>query len=564
MSDHHHQSTSGDLYRTLFLAANDIMLLSEQDGRIVDINEQAVKTYGWPRAELIGRPLADLRSPRGRCHLPEDMEHLRAAGALIFETEHQTAAGRAFPVEVSARLLDDRETTYLLKIVRDISERKAFEARIHELAYFDPVTGLANRDLFVDRLTQAIRLARRDGMPLTVMLMGLAGLDQTIGFAGEAGRNTLFRAAADRLLKCVRDEDSVAGVGGGRFAILLHADARGAERVAAEILARCADPFVLGEHSISIECDLGIACHPVDGLSAADLLRAAEVTLQPAQATKGSEFRFHTPELGRAARRRVEIETGLRSALARRELMLHYQPQVDTATGRTIAVEALMRWHHPDWGWVAPGEFIPVAEDCGLIATLGDWALESAIAQAAAWRAQGLDLRVAVNLSAIQLRDAGLPGRIQQVLAHHRVPADNLEIEVTESMAVGNVARGAARLREFTDAGIHLAIDDFGTGYSSLASMKRFRVGLLKIDASFVAGLPDDAEDAAITAAVIDMARALGARTLAEGVETAAQFAWLRAHGCDLAQGWHFARAMPANDIVAFCRERFSTLPTLQ
>ncbi|MHB1429579.1 MAG: putative bifunctional diguanylate cyclase/phosphodiesterase [Rhodocyclaceae bacterium] len=556
-----HPATSGDLYRSLFQAANDIMLLAGQDSRIVDINEQAVKTYGWSRAELIGRPLAELRSPQGRCHLPEDMAQLRAAGALTFETERQTATGRAFPVEVSARLIDDRDATYLLKIVRDISERKAYEARIHELAYFDPVTGLANRDLFTDRLTQAIRLARRDGMPLTVMLMGLTGLDRMVGFADDAGRNALLREAADRLLRCVRDEDSAAGIGDGRFAILLHADARGAERVAAQILARCADPFALGEQRTSIECDLGIACHPADGLSAADLLHAAEVTLQPAQATKGSEFRFHTPELGRAARRRIELETSLRTALARWELTLHYQPQVDAVSGRVSAVEALMRWHHPDWGWVAPSEFIPVAEDCGLIAALGDWALESAIAQAAAWHAQGLDLRVAVNLSAIQLRDAALPGRIQDVLAHHRVPADRLEIEITESMAVGNVAQGAARLREFTDAGIHLAIDDFGTGYSSLASMKRFRVGLLKIDASFVAGLPDDAEDAAITAAVIDMARALGARTLAEGVETAAQFAWLRAHSCDLAQGWHFARAMPANDIATFCRTHFSTLP---
>ncbi len=547
-------------YEQIFRLANDIILLADVDCRIVDCNECAVEAYGWPRDQIIGRTLADLRTPEARCHLPEDIDRLRTTGALIFETEHQSADDRRFPVEASVRLIEDGGDTWLLKIIRDISERKVHEARIHELAYFDPVTRLPNRDLFFDRLAQAVFLAQRDGAPLTVLLMGLADFRRLAGSLGDVGGQSLLMESAARLQRCVRAGDSVARLDGDEFALLLHADARGAERVAAQVLAHFAAPFETNGQQLALECNLGIASYPEDGLSADELLCAASVALAPALAEKGSLYRFHTPQLGLAARRRIEIETGLRDALARGELCLHYQPQIEIASGRVAGVEALMRWHHADWGWVPPGEFIPVAEDCGLIEALGDWALDTALAQVADWRAQGLALRVAVNLSAAQLRAPDLPNDIRRRLDRHAVPPEAIEIEITESMAMRDIDQARARLRALTDTGIQLAIDDFGSGYSSLASMKHFRVGLLKIDMSFVAGLPDDAENAAITAAVIAMAEALGAATLAEGVETAEQLAWLRAHGCHLAQGWHFARAMPADDIAAFCRERFSTL----
>jgi PAS domain S-box-containing protein/diguanylate cyclase (GGDEF)-like protein len=547
-------------YEHIFRFANDIILIADVDGRILECNERAVEAYGVPHDRIVGRTLADLRTPEARRHLREDLDHLRTAGALIFETEHQAADGRRFPVEASVRLIEDAGHAYLLKIIRDISERKAHEARIHELSFFDLVTRLPNRDLFLDRLTQAVALAQRDGTPLMVMLTGLADFRRLASPLGEAASQALLVEAAVRLRRCVRAEDSVARIGGDEFALLLHADARGAEGVAAQVLARFAEPFAAGGQRLMLECDLGIAGHPDDGRSAEDLLRAARVALASALAEKGSACRFHTPQLGLAARRRIEIETGLRNALANGELCLHYQPQIEIASGRVAGVEALMRWRHADWGWVPPSEFIPVAEDSGLIEALGDWALDTALAQVADWRTQGLELRMAVNLSAEQLRAPNLPDNIRHRLARHAVPPEALEIEITESMAVRDIDQARTRLRALTDTGVCLAIDDFGTGYSSLASLVHFRVDLLKIDMSFVAGLPEDAENAAITAAIIAMAEALGARTLAEGVETAGQLAWLRAHGCHLAQGWHFARAMPADDIAAFCRERFSPL----
>lgn len=544
-------------YESLFQAANDIMLLADADYTIVEANECAVNTYGWPRHELLGRPIDSLRSPRGRFDFPVDMENLRLRGKQIFETEHQTADGRRFPVEVSACLIDDVRggKGYLLKIVRDISERKAFEAHIHELAYFDPVTGLANRDLFTDRLGQAIANLHRDAIPLAVLLIGLPDVRRFYAVAAVA--KALPGEVAARLRSCLRTEDSAGRVGESDIAVLLHADARGAERVATKILAHFSNPFQVANESITLECDIGIACYPSDGLDAESLLGAAGTALLSALAENGSTYQFHTPKLGDSARRRFELGTHLQRALAQGELCLHYQPQIDLASGKMVAVEALMRWRHPDWNWIPPYEFIPVAEDSGLISTLGEWALETAIKQAAAWRAEGCALRVAVNLSIVQLRTPHLLNRIRRYLDKYKLPTSALELEVTESTAMRDVTGAKMHLRKFSDAGIQLAIDDFGTGYSSLANLKHFHIGLLKLDASFVSGLPSDIQNAAIATAVIRMADALGARTLAEGVETREQFEWLQAAGCHLGQGWLFAKAMPADEIPQFYQKTF-------
>lgn len=546
------------IYRHIFRYANDIMLLVDADGRILDCNDRAVEAYDLPYEQIVGRPLAELRSTEARTRLWDDLEQLRTAGALLYETEHRRADGRSFPVEASVRLIEEDDSAYVVKILRDISDRKANEARIHELAYFDPITRLPNRNLFLDRVMSALAVAQRDELPLMVILMGLPDFRRLSASLGEAGGQALLVETSIRLLRCVRAEDSLARLDGDEFAFLLHADARGAERVAADVLARFAEPFESTGHRLTIECDLGIAGYPEDGQSAEELLRAARIALSSAFAEKGSAYHFHTPQLGMAAQRRIVIETGLRHALERGELCLHYQPQIEIASGRVAGVEALMRWRHADLGWVPPDLFIPVAEDSGLIHALGDRALDTAIAQVADWRAQGLELRVAVNLSGAQLRAPNLPAEIRRRLARQALPAEAREVEITESMAICDIDQVRARLRALTDIGVHLAIDDFGTGYSSFANMKHLQVDLLKIDKSFVAGLPENAENAAITAAIIAMAEALGARTLAEGVETADQLIWLRANRCQLAQGWHFARAMPAEGITAFCRQRLA------
>jgi EAL domain-containing protein (putative c-di-GMP-specific phosphodiesterase class I) len=315
-------------------------------------------------------------------------------------------------------------------------------------------------------------------------------------------------------------------------------------------------------HTLRVGASVGIALCPEDGDDHESLLRAADTALALAKQAGRSTYRFFTPQMQNRAARRLEIEAALRHALERDALTLHYQPQVDTESGRIVGAEALIRWDHPTWGWVSPAEFIPVAEETGIIIDLGDWVMETAMAQAAAWRHDELPpIVVAVNLSVAQFREADLVERVLAQLAHHGLPPSALEIEVTESLAMREAALAEPLLRQFTEAGIALAIDDFGTGYSSLASLKHFRVSLLKIDSSFIAGLPGDAENGAIVGAVIQMAAGLGARTLAEGVKTAAQFDWLRAHGCHFIQGYHVSHPLPPEAFAELLRAQDASGP---
>jgi diguanylate cyclase (GGDEF)-like protein len=459
---------------------------------------------------------------------------------------HRRRDGSLFPVEVSASRIEAGGRSYHQKIVRDISERKAQEARIHQLAYFDELTGLPNRGLLKDRLDQAAALCRREVAPLAVLFLDLDYFKHVNDSLGHPAGDCLLQEIARRLLACTRAEDTVARLGGDEFVLLLHADARGAARTAEKILALLSEPCLVEEHTLRVAASIGIALCPDDGDDHESLLRAADTALTLAKQTGRGAYRFYTPQMQNRAARRLEIEAALLQALERDELSLHYQPQVEAASGRIVGAEALIRWFHPAWGWVSPSEFIPVAEESGIIVDLGDWVLETAISQAAAWRRDNLPpITVAVNLSVAQFREADLVERVLSQLAHHGLPPAALEIEVTESVALREAALTEPLLRQFTEAGIQLAIDDFGTGYSSLASLKQFRVSLLKIDGSFIAGLPGDAENGAIVSAVIQMAAGLGARTLAERVKTAAQLEWLRAHGCQLIQGYHISQPLP-------------------
>ncbi|MEW5966116.1 MAG: EAL domain-containing protein [Pseudomonadota bacterium] len=540
-------------HAALLREANDIVLLADGAGRVVEANARAAAAYGRPREELVGRPLADLRAePEDAAAYAEDMERLAREGAARYETRHRRQDGTVFPVEVSASLVEAGGERLLLKIVRDISERRAHEARIRELAYFDALTGLPNRVLLQDRLQQFGAHIRRAGEHLAVLSLDLDRFRQVNDSLGHAVGDALLVEAAARLTACARAEDTVARLGGDEFVFLLHADHGGAARVAQKLLARLAEPFRVAGHELSCGASMGIAVCPDDGEDAEAMLRAADIALARARQAGGGRFRFYQADMQTGVKRRLRLETALRGALARGELSLHYQPQAEAASGTVTGVEALMRWCHPEWGWVSPAEFIPVAEDTGLIAELGDWAFETAIAQAAAWRAAGRDLTMAVNLSVAQLRDADLAERVLALLRRAGLPPDRLEIEVTESLAMREAAQAESLLLRLAEAGVRLAIDDFGTGYSSLASLKRFHVHVLKIDASFVAGLPDDRENAAISAAVVRMAEALGAHTLAEGVETAAQLEALRAMGCRGVQGYFLARPMPAQELDAW------------
>lgn len=439
-------------------------------------------------------------------------------------------------------------------IVQDVTERKLQEARIERLAYHDPLTGLPNRSLLMDRLGQALAQAQRHQGLLALLFLDLDRFKNVNDTLGHLLGDRLLCQVAERLRTALRECDTIARLGGDEFVVLLTdvQDVADAAHVADKLLAALAAPFVLGERELHINASLGVSLYPRDGQDADALLKYADTALYKAKEGGRNAYRFFSPDMDIEAHQRLRLENDLRRAASRGELSLHYQPQVVLSDGQVFSLEALLRWHHPVEGWIPPDRFIPLAEDTGLIHALGEWVLDTACQQMRQWQAQGLtNLRVAVNLSAHQLRRPGLDQCVQQALARSGLSPASLELEITESSMMQDPAQSLALLRRLRSLGVHLSIDDFGTGYSSLAHLTELPLQRLKIDRSFIAGLPADDRSAAIVEAVIAMARRLGLAVLAEGVETAEQCQLLKRSGCDEMQGFLLARPVPAEQVPA-------------
>ncbi|MFT4242780.1 MAG: EAL domain-containing protein [Acidovorax sp.] len=441
---------------------------------------------------------------------------------------------------------------------REISERKADQERIYWLAHYDALTGLPNRTLLSERARQAIRAAQAGGTPLALIFLDLDHFKHVNDSLGHRVGDALLVAIAQRLRAVVRDRDTVSRLGGDEFILLLPgADARGAARVAAKLQEASRQPCQIDHHELTMAPSMGIALFPQDGVDFDTLTRAADVAMYRAKQDGRNTFRFFTPEMQAQSARALQLENALRRALERSQFQLHYQPQMSLTTGVVRSVEALLRWQHPQLGGVPPAEFIPIAEDSGQILQIGEWVLRTALAQLKAWRASGFPhLTMAVNLSAIQFRQPQLPELVSRMLAEFGLPPEALELELTEGVAVDDPHTAAATMDRLHARGVRLSMDDFGTGYSSLSQLKRFQIFKLKIDQSFVRDLGDDSNDRAIVSAIIRMAQALGMRTTAEGVETEDQLAFLRAQGCDEAQGYHFSMPRCATEIEAFMRQQ--------
>jgi len=438
---------------------------------------------------------------------------------------------------------------------RDVTERRRAEDDLQFIANHDALTQLPNRSLFARCLDGALARARRRDSKLSILFIDLdrfKNINDTLGH--ESGDRLLGEVAA-RLRHCLRETDTVARLGGDEFVVLAE-DVHGsvpAVPLAQRILEALAQPHVLDGRECHVTASIGIANYPEDGSDTASLLKHADIAMYRAKEKGKNAFEFYTPQLNIHTVERLALEASLRHAIERDELVLHYQPKLDLATRRIVGVEALIRWQHPDLGFVPPGAFIPLAEETGLVVPIGEWVLRTACNQAQRWIAEGLaPLRVAVNISARQFVRDDLPLCIDQVLQATGMDADLLEIELTESMTMTHVDRAIEVMAALKLRRIHLAIDDFGTGYSSLGYLKRFPIDSVKIDRSFVRDLPHAPRDCGLAQAAIAMAHALGLRAVAEGVETEEQLAFLQHHGCDEVQGFYFARPMPAADIVGF------------
>ncbi|HET7032323.1 MAG TPA: EAL domain-containing protein, partial [Casimicrobiaceae bacterium] len=410
-----------------------------------------------------------------------------------------------------------------------------------------------NRTLLADRVGQAIARAHRSGGKLAVLFLDLDRFKNVNDSFGHAVGDMLLTAVSARLTASRREEDTVARLGGDEFIVSIPdvADAAEAEAVAARILSDLAKPFTINGHQLHADVSIGIALYPRDGDTAETLMRNADTAMYHAKESGRGNYQFFSAQLTERVSRRLSTETNLRRALERGEFSVHYQPLMNLALGRVDGAEALLRWPQQDERLVSPVEFIPIAEETGLIVPLGEWVLLEACAQAQAWQALHPGLRIAVNLSARQFRQKNLIGMIEQVLGESRLHPSLLELELTEGMLMHNVEEATHILARLDEIGVRLAIDDFGTGYSSLSYLKRFPIHTLKIDRSFVRDISTDPDDAAIVTAIVAMARSLNLRVTAEGVETEEQAAFLRSLTCDQAQGFHFGRPMPAAEFAA-------------
>jgi diguanylate cyclase (GGDEF)-like protein/PAS domain S-box-containing protein len=512
------------------------MLLGKKDGTPV---------WCEVRSKAIDR--SDLS--RGSIWITQDISARKQAELELVQAKAQLEA------LVAQRTEQLSQTVAALEL--KIAEQQAAEARAQRLAMFDGLTGLPNRHLLADRASQAMDIARRGDEPLAVLFLDLDHFKNVNDSLGHRVGDTLLVQLAARLRGAVREQDTVARTGGDEFVLVLPlTDIAGAAHLATKLMALASAPFQVDQQELTVTPSMGIAMFPTDGDDFDTLFKCADAAMYRAKRDGRNAYRFFTSEMQAQSARALQLENALRRALERHQLSLHYQPQLALEAdgeARIVGAEALLRWQHPELGWVSPAEFIPIAEATGLILPIGEWVLREALSQLSRWDDAGLpELTMAVNLSAVQFRHDGLPELVGRLLAELGMAPGRLELELTEGAAMDNPAVAITVMNELHARGVRLSIDDFGTGYSSLSYLKKFRVSKLKIDQSFVRDLTEDAEDRAIVDAVIRMAGALGLETLAEGVETEGQLAFLRRQGCQAVQGYLFSRPLPAATFVEF------------
>jgi diguanylate cyclase (GGDEF)-like protein/PAS domain S-box-containing protein len=479
----------------------------------------------------------------------------QGSGKLGYEEiQDRPDRGRVW-LRTSKLPLWDREgnVTGVIGTYEDITGRKVAEDRVQYLAYYDALTGLPNRTLLQDRLAKALAGARRRKDKVAILFFDLDRFKDINDLLGHSIGDLLLQEVAERLKTWAREQDTVARLGGDEFLIMLTQvkDVADAAVAAGRLMDAMTAEFVVQGHSLSIGCSVGISIFPEHGADGETLIKNADAAMYSAKGSGHNGFRFFTEDMNASVMERLTLENGLRLALNKKELFLVYQPQMDIASGSITGLEALLRWQHPELGLVPPDKFIRIAENSGLILPIGEWVLRTACSQVRKWQDEGLPaVTIAVNVSAIQFRQEGFCGLIRRVLDETGLAPQYLELELTESLLLANADVMLSAVKELNAMGLTLAIDDFGTGYSSLSYLKRFPVSRLKIDRSFIRDVAVNPDDAAITTAIISMAKSLNLKVIAEGVEDEAQMSFLRAHQCDEIQGYYFSKPLAVDKVV--------------
>jgi len=543
----------------------DAVISTDIGGKVTYLNIVAERLTGWLSAEAIGRSMEEVFRI-----IDSDTRETVQNPLQMATQQNQTVGlpptcilirrdGVESAIEDSSAPIHDRrgQVTGAVMVFHDVSAARALTLKLAHFAQHDSLTDLPNRALLNDRLTQAISLAQRHHTALAVLYLDLDRFKHINDSLGHLAGDRLLQSVALRLSECVRATDTVCRLGGDEFVILLSevAHAHDAAACADKLFQAVRMPFVLGEHEIHVTASIGIVIYPGDGAEVEALLKNADSAMYEAKDRGRNNYQFYRSDLNSSATERQSLEGGLRHAVERNELELHYQPIMNLTTGALAGVEALIRWQHPTLGFVPPSQFIVIAEECGLIVPIGQWVLREACRQAKAWENAGLpSFRLAVNISAVELRSKEFVAGVAAILAETGFDPLRLELELTETFLMQDSKSTSLVLNALKELGVQLALDDFGTGYSSLSYMRRFPIDALKVDQSFVRDLTTDADDASVVSAVIHMAKSLHMRVVAEGVETREQRSFLEEHKCSEAQGFYFSRPLKADALADFLR----------
>ena len=545
---------SEDRVRKFADATNEGIVFFDS-GIITDINEAGARLVRLPVEKIIGRQILDFVAPDS---VETVANNIRAGFERPYEANMLRADGTFVTLEFVGKVIVRDGKTLRMTVARDISERKQAEARIQFLAHHDILTHLPNRAMLLERLQIMLNVAKRQGTQVGVLFIDLDNFKTINDSLGHYAGDQLLKRLAQRLQACLRSVDLVGRLGGDEFLVIISGLERTEDVIPiAEKIAECiSEPFALEGQTLGVSGSIGISMYPQDGESTDTLIRNADAAMYLAKERGRSNFQFFMPSLTKSAANSLSIESGIRKAIKNVEFVLHYQPEVVSQTGVISAVEALIRWKHPDLGLLGPDKFISFAEHRGLIMPIGRWVINEAIRQCKEWLDVGLRIPIAINISAVQFKQKDLVELIAANLKSYDLPGELLELELTESLFLEDVTAMTKTLSRLKDLGVTLAVDDFGTGYSSLAYLKRYPIDKIKIDRSFISDIPHNADDVAITTAIINLADSLGLQVVAEGVETQEQADFLERHHCDYIQGYLVSYPLPPDEIFAWMKQR--------
>ena len=538
-------------------SAFDGIIICDSGGIIVESNKSMEKTFGYDENELVGKPVSVLVPDSSRQYHDDGFDRYietrqKNIFGRILQREALCKNGEVIPIELSISELNINGSLFLAGTVRDISERMKSEATIQRLAYYDHLTDLPNRSLFIDRLSQAIARARRNDLLTGILFLDFDRFKSLNDTLGHQVGDSFLKEVAERLSKNSRASDSVARIGGDEFVIFV-SDKKSIDdvlMVAEKVCSIFTKPFKISGHEFFMSTSVGISVFPADGEDVTTLMKKADTAMYQAKADGGGCFHLYSPAMNEKATERLKLEGKLKKALDKNEFFLHYQPQIDTKSGRMIGAEALLRWQESELGLISPSKFIPLAEATRLIVPIGEWLLRSACKETIKLHDEGLEkFSIAVNVSLSQLKEKGFPETVAKILEETGLEPEYLELEITETVAMDNVKESVKVLDELKAIGVQLSIDDFGTGYSSLEHLRRMPIDLLKIDMSFIKNIVENPDDRKIVSTIIGIAHGFNSEVIAEGVESIEQLKLLTSLGCDKVQGFFFSKPVPASEL---------------